>query len=120
MAVHPLAGKPAPKDILADIPRLLGDYTALRPDPENPAQLVSFGTSGHRGSSSSGSFNEDHILAISQAICEHRKAAGISGPKTGSSTCWQMTACGLKTFVTPGVCIMSTMSPFRSTRTSRI
>jgi len=80
MAVHPLAGKPAPKDILADIPRLLKDYTALRPDPENPAQLVSFGTSGHRGSSSSGSFNEDHILAVSQAICEHRKAAGISGP----------------------------------------
>ncbi len=80
MAVHPLAGKPAPKDILADIPRLLKDYAAQRPDPENPAQLVSFGTSGHRGSSSSGSFNEDHILAISQAICEHRKAAGIAGP----------------------------------------
>lgn len=80
MAVHPLAGKPAPKDILADIPRLLADYHARRPDPDDPAQAVSFGTSGHRGSSGSGSFNEDHILAISQAICELRAAAGITGP----------------------------------------
>lgn len=80
MAIHPLAGKPAPKDILADIPRLLHDYCAQRPDPENPAQLVSFGTSGHRGTSSAGSFNEDHILAIAQAICEHRAGAGITGP----------------------------------------
>ncbi len=80
MAVHPLAGKPAPKEILADIPRLLADYTAVRPDPLDPAQQVSFGTSGHRGTSAEGSFNEDHILAISQAICEHRAGAGISGP----------------------------------------
>lgn len=80
MAVHPLAGKPAPKDILADIPRLLADYSDLSPDPENPAQRVSFGTSGHRGASSAGSFNEDHILAISQAIVEQRTAAGINGP----------------------------------------
>ncbi|MBU1228688.1 MAG: phosphoglucomutase (alpha-D-glucose-1,6-bisphosphate-dependent) [Proteobacteria bacterium] len=80
MAVHPLAGKPAPKEILADIPRLLADYSDLSPDPDNPAQRVSFGTSGHRGCSSAGSFNEDHILAISQAIVEQRTAAGISGP----------------------------------------
>ncbi|HWR02823.1 MAG TPA: phosphoglucomutase (alpha-D-glucose-1,6-bisphosphate-dependent) [Humidesulfovibrio sp.] len=80
MATHPLAGKPAPKEILADIPRLLADYTAVRPDPADPAQLVSFGTSGHRGTSGAGSFNEDHILAISQAICEHRAAAAITGP----------------------------------------
>lgn len=80
MAAHPLAGKPAPKDILTDIPRLLNDFFAVKPDPANPAQAVSFGTSGHRGGSSAGSFNEDHILAISQAICEHRAAAGITGP----------------------------------------
>ncbi len=80
MALHPLAGKPAPKDILADIPRLLDAYAAVRPDPEDPAQQVSFGTSGHRGTSAKGSFNENHILAISQAICEHRKAAGVTGP----------------------------------------
>lgn len=80
MAVHPLAGKPAPKDILTDIPRLLEAYAAVHPDPAAPSQLVSFGTSGHRGTSAKGSFNEDHILAISQAICEHRAAAGIAGP----------------------------------------
>lgn len=80
MAVHPLAGKPAPKEILADIPKLLNDYAARKPNPDDPAQLVSFGTSGHRGTSGAGSFNEDHILAISQAICEHRAAAGIAGP----------------------------------------
>ncbi len=80
MALHPLAGKPAPQEILADIPRLLADYAAVRPDPDNPAHRVSFGTSGHRGVSSDGSFNEDHILAISQAICEHRAAAGVRGP----------------------------------------
>jgi phosphoglucomutase len=80
MAVHPLAGKPAPKEILADIPALLAAFESVRPDPANPAQLVGFGTSGHRGTSTAGSFNLDHILAISQAICEHRAAAGISGP----------------------------------------
>jgi len=80
MAVHPLAGKPAPKDILIDVPSLVDAYFTNRPDPDDPAQRVSFGTSGHRGTSLAGSFNERHILAISQAICEHRKAAGISGP----------------------------------------
>jgi phosphoglucomutase len=80
MAVHPLAGKPAPKEILADIPRLLADATRVKPDAADPAQQVSFGTSGHRGTSCAGSFNEGHILAISQAIVEHRAAAGITGP----------------------------------------
>ncbi|MDR3640989.1 MAG: phosphoglucomutase (alpha-D-glucose-1,6-bisphosphate-dependent) [Humidesulfovibrio sp.] len=80
MALHPLAGKPAPQDILTDIPRLLDAYADVHPDPEDPAQRVSFGTSGHRGTSAKGSFNEDHILAISQAICEHRKAADVTGP----------------------------------------
>ena len=80
MAVHELAGKPAPTELLEDIPRLVGDYYAVKPDVENPRQKVSFGTSGHRGSSKKGSFNEDHVLAISQAICEYRKSAGIEGP----------------------------------------
>ncbi|MDO9632439.1 MAG: phosphoglucomutase, alpha-D-glucose phosphate-specific, partial [Humidesulfovibrio sp.] len=80
MAVHPLAGKPAPKEILADIPRLLADYLDRSPDPDNPAQKVSFGTSGHRGCSTDGSFNEAHIVAISQAIVEYRATAGIRGP----------------------------------------
>jgi len=80
MAVHPLAGKPAPQELLSDIPRLLADYSRITPEAADPAQLVSFGTSGHRGTSGAGSFNEAHILAISQAIVEHRAAAGISGP----------------------------------------
>ena len=75
----PLAGKHLPDDALVDIPSLLAAYEE-QPDPRDPAQLVSFGTSGHRGSSLHGAFNEAHILAITQAICEHRAAAGISGP----------------------------------------
>jgi phosphoglucomutase len=75
----PLAGKPAPRDTLVDVPKLLTAYEE-QPDPQDPAQLVSFGTSGHRGSSLHGAFNEAHILAITQAICEHRASAGISGP----------------------------------------
>ncbi len=80
MSLHPLAGKPAPKALLPNIPRLVAAYYALHPDPENSTQQVSFGTSGHRGSSLKHSFNEDHILAISQAIAEHRQARGIRGP----------------------------------------
>ena len=80
MATHPLAGKPAPRDILANIPRLVTAYFANRPDPGDPAQRVAFGTSGHRGSSLQTSFNEAHILAIAQAIVEHRTAQGITGP----------------------------------------
>ena len=80
MSVHPLAGKPAPADILIDPERLVAAYYSVRPDPENPEQQVSFGTSGHRGSPEDGSFNEAHILATTQAICEYRAAQGITGP----------------------------------------
>jgi phosphoglucomutase len=76
---HPLAGKPAPKDALIDLRALLAAYQD-RPDPNDPAQRVSFGTSGHRGSALKGSFNEAHILAITQAVCEYRAGQGIRGP----------------------------------------
>jgi phosphoglucomutase len=77
--VHPLAGKPAPRELLVDVEELLRRYYD-KPDPGDPQQRVSFGTSGHRGSSLRGSFNEAHILAITQAICEYRKAQGTTGP----------------------------------------
>ncbi|SPF51357.1 phosphoglucomutase [Syntrophobacter sp. SbD1] len=80
MGISPLAGKPAPQSILANIPRLVSAYYTNHPDPSDKSLLVEFGTSGHRGSSTANSFNEDHILAITQAICEFRKAKGISGP----------------------------------------
>ena len=78
--LSPLAGKPAPATVLTDIPRLLAAYFSVRPDPANPAQRVVFGTSGHRGSSITGSFNEWHVIAISQAICEYRASQKIDGP----------------------------------------
>ncbi len=80
MAINPLAGKKAPAQILANIPKLISAYYVIKPDPENPANLVEFGTSGHRGMSMSGSFNEAHILAITQAICEYRRNKNITGP----------------------------------------
>ncbi|MDX1520242.1 MAG: phosphoglucomutase (alpha-D-glucose-1,6-bisphosphate-dependent) [Anaerolineae bacterium] len=80
MSIHELAGKPAPPSLLTNIPRLVSAYYTHKPDPSDPAQLVSFGTSGHRGTSFDYSFNEDHILAICQAICELRQAEGINGP----------------------------------------
>jgi phosphoglucomutase len=80
MKVSPLAGKPAPESILANIPRLVTDYYALKPDPAETMQKVAFGTSGHRGTSLESSFNEEHILAITQAICLHRRQQGIDGP----------------------------------------
>jgi phosphoglucomutase len=80
MALSPLAGKPAPKEMLVDLRRLEQEYFARRPDPADPAQRVSFGTSGHRGSSLRGSFTEAHILAITQAICDYRQAQGVTGP----------------------------------------
>jgi phosphoglucomutase len=80
MKVHELAGKPAPRSILANIPRLISAYYTHKPDVTVPAHRVVFGTSGHRGSSLKNSFNEDHILAISQAIYEYRKSKQISGP----------------------------------------
>jgi len=78
--MHPLAGKPAPKSILTDIPALVAAYYTVQPDPEDPRCQVSFGTSGHRGVATDGSFNEAHILAIVQAICAYRSRAGITGP----------------------------------------
>jgi phosphoglucomutase len=80
MELHPLAGKPAPRSILANIPRLITDYFVKHPDADNPAERVAFGTSGHRGSSSKNTFNEDHIVATSQAICDYRKSQGVEGP----------------------------------------
>jgi len=80
MAVHPLAGKPAPADILIDPEKLIAAYYDVAPDPDNAEQQVSFGTSGHRGSPEDGSFNEAHILATTQAICEYRAGLGITGP----------------------------------------
>jgi phosphoglucomutase len=78
--ISPLAGKPAPTSLLVDVARLLAAYSDERPDPAVRAQRVAFGTSGHRGSSFKRSFNEWHILAISQAICDYRKRQGIGGP----------------------------------------
>ncbi|MBW1744044.1 MAG: alpha-D-glucose phosphate-specific phosphoglucomutase, partial [Deltaproteobacteria bacterium] len=80
MAVHELAGQPAPKSVLADIPKLISAYHTNKPDVSDPGQQVSFGTSGHRGSSLKNSFNENHILAISQAISEYRASKNITGP----------------------------------------
>src|SRR5512147_1006963 len=77
---HPLAGQPAPRELLTNIPRLVSAYYTEQPNPEDAAQLVAFGTSGHRGTSLQGSFNEDHILAVCQALVEYRQQAGITGP----------------------------------------
>ncbi|HEX2227163.1 MAG TPA: phosphoglucomutase, alpha-D-glucose phosphate-specific, partial [Candidatus Binatia bacterium] len=80
MPIHPLAGKPAPAELLIDVAKLENAYYERRPNVEDPRQLVSFGTSGHRGSSLDGTLNEAHILAITQAICEYRSRENISGP----------------------------------------
>jgi len=80
MTMHPLAGKPVPRELLINIPRLVSSYYTLKPDGNIPAEKISFGTSGHRGSAFSRSFNEDHILAASQAICEYRASRKIEGP----------------------------------------
>jgi len=80
MSIHPLAGKPAPLESLTNIPRLISAYYTQHPEPGNPAQAVAFGTSGHRGTSLNGSFNDDHVAAISQAIYEYRRGEGITGP----------------------------------------
>lgn len=78
--MHPRAGQPAQPEDLVDIDALLAAYDGITPDVENPAQKVVFGTSGHRGSSLDGAFNEAHILAITQAICEYRAGEGTTGP----------------------------------------
>ena len=80
MALHPLAGKPAPRTLLENIPRLISAYYTHKPDPTDLTQQVAFGTSGHRGSSLDNKFNENHILAICQALVEYRRAQGIDGP----------------------------------------
>ena len=79
-AISPLAGQPATKDMLVDVARLQREYFECRPNVEDPNQMVSFGTSGHRGSSLRGSFTEAHILAITQAICDYRRRRGTDGP----------------------------------------
>src|ERR1700758_5313696 len=76
----PLAGQPAPNEMLIDVSRVEREYHARKPDMDDPNQRVAFGTSGHRGSSLGGSFNEAHILAVTQAICDYRSAQAITGP----------------------------------------
>ena len=80
MSRNPLAGKPAPKELLIDVSRLETAFYETKPDSSDPNQLVSFGTSGHRGTSLNGTFTESHILAIAQAICDYRRKQGITGP----------------------------------------
>ena len=107
MAISPLAGKPAPKEMLVDLARLEREYFAAHADPDDPAQRVAFGTSGHRGSSLRGSFTEAHILAMTQAICDYRRDARASTarstwartptrcparPSAPRSRCWRRTA----------------------------
>ncbi|MBO6935126.1 MAG: alpha-D-glucose phosphate-specific phosphoglucomutase [Deltaproteobacteria bacterium] len=78
--VHPLAGKPAPRESWIDVPALIASYYTIQPDSRERGQRVKFGTSGHRGSAPKASFNEAHLLAVAQAVCDHRKARGIDGP----------------------------------------
>src|SRR5215510_3397634 len=78
--LSPLAGQPAPKELLVDMARLEREYFERRPDLDDPNQMVSFGTSGHRGSPFRASFTEAHILAITQAICDYRREQGTDGP----------------------------------------
>ncbi len=80
MALHPLAGQPAPRELLIDVSQLERAYYERQPDPADPLQAVSFGTSGHRGSSLDGTFNETHVLAITQAVCEYRRGRRVTGP----------------------------------------
>ena len=80
MTTNPLAGLPAPRSLLTNVPRLVASYYAQAPDPERAEHRVAFGTSGHRGSSAKQSFNEAHILAVTQAVCRYRAAHGIDGP----------------------------------------
>ena len=80
LKINPLAGKPAPAELLIDVTKLERAYFESKPDPHDPAQLVSFGTSGHRGTSLNGTFTEAHILVITQAVCDYRRTHGITGP----------------------------------------
>ena len=106
MNLSPLAGKPAPREVLVDVDALIAAYYERQPDPARAEERVSFGTSGHRGSSLASAFNEAHILATTQAICEYRKAQGIGSrlsdpsarvsparrPSACSSACWTFAA----------------------------
>ena len=110
MTVHELAGKPPPRSLLVNIPRLVSAYYTHKPDISDPSQRVGFGTSGHRGSPLNNSFNEDHILAISQAICEYRQAKNITGPlfmgKDTHGLSEPALASGLEVFAAAGVTVM--------------
>ena len=97
MSIHHLAGKPAPKEMLIDVSALVDAYYTNHPDVSNAAERVSFGTSGHRGCSLKNSFNEDHILATTQAICLFRQAKGISGPLFMGMDTHALSASALKT-----------------------
>src|SRR2546427_12618506 len=77
---HPLAGKPAPRDVLIDVDRLRRLYYEEKPNPADPQQRVAFGTSGHRGSALRRAFNEGHILAVTQAVCDYRRSQNTDGP----------------------------------------
>jgi phosphoglucomutase len=107
VSISPLAGKKLDASLLVDVPRLVTAYFTGRPDAANPAQRVAFGTSGHRGSSLDDSFNEAHVLAISQAICRYRIEAGIDGPLfAGVDThalSWPALATALEVFTANGV-----------------
>jgi phosphoglucomutase len=110
MTVHELAGKPPPRSLLVNIPRLISAYYTHKPDMSNPSQRVGFGTSGHRGSALNKSFNEDHILAISQALCEYRQAKNITGPlfmgKDTHGLSEPALASGLEVFAAAGITVM--------------
>jgi phosphoglucomutase len=113
MSISPLAGKPAPRELLVDVDRLLTEYATKKPDPKDPRQRVSFGTSGHRGTPEDGTFTEAHILAITQAICDYREFKHITGPvfmgkdthaasSPAQDTALQvLAACGVATIVQP-------------------
>jgi phosphoglucomutase len=110
MTVHELAGKPPPRSLLVNIPRLISAYYTHKPDISDPSQRVGFGTSGHRGSPLNKSFNEDHILAISQALCEYRQAKNITGPlfigKDTHGLSEPALASGLEVFAAAGITVM--------------
>ena len=80
MSLHPLAGKPVPDSLLVNVSELVDAYYTRQPDPLENSHLVAFGTSGHRGCPFDSTFNENHVLAITQAVCDYRKKEGINGP----------------------------------------
>src|SRR5579859_6199633 len=99
MSISPLAGKPAPANLLIDVARLERDYYERKPDLSDARQMVSFGTSGHRGTSANGTLTESHILAITQAICEYRHSKGISGPLYMGKDTHALSACSQRSAI---------------------